>query len=96
MSVFGTPNTQGIAGAHAAAGTPAARPAKRAPEHPRRAPRSDDEYIAGAEGAGDAEHVRRIASNDQEDAREDRQEHPTYSPKGRVQADERHHLDTSG
>jgi hypothetical protein len=99
MSVFGTPNTpanQAIAGAHAAANASAQRPARRNAERTQRAARADDEFIAGAEKAGEAEHLRRIAGNDQEDAREDHQEHPSYSPKGRVERDGEHRLDTSG
>ncbi len=96
MSVFGTPNSQSIAGAHAAANTPGARPARKTVERAGKPARAEDEFIAGAEQAGEAEHTRRIARNDQEDAREDHQEHPAYSAKGRVRKDDRHNLDASG
>lgn len=99
MSVFGTPNTpasQSIAGAHAVANSSAARPVRKGSDRAERPARAADEFIAGAEEVVEVEHLRRIAGNDQEDAREDHQEHPAYSPKGRIKPDEQHHLDTSG
>lgn len=96
MSVFGTPNSQSLAGAHAAVNTPGSRPARKPPERAGNPARADDEFIAGAEQAGETEHTRRIARNDQEDAREDHQEHPAYSPKGRKREEQQRRFDTSG
>ncbi len=96
MSLFGTPATQGLAGAHAAAHQAQARPIRKEPGRDNKPGRAEDEVIMGAERAASVERVHSLAGNDQEDARQDHQEHPAYSQRGQVKQDRAGRIDTSG
>ena len=96
MSVFGTPSTQGLAGAHAAAQQPHARPIRKEPGRNGAPVRADDEVIMGAERVDEADRVQALAGNDQQNAQQDHQQRPGYSRQGPVKPGGRARLDTSG
>jgi hypothetical protein len=94
MSFFGTPSTQGIAGALGA--SQQAREVRREPPKAKRPEREADEVITGAERVEKTDRARALAGNDQEDAREDRQENGAYGRDGAVQARRKGNLDVNG
>lgn len=94
MSIIGTSVTQSVAGLSQAE---RAEARQKRPERSAGAPRNvrRDEADTVTVQAETADAVRNLAGNDQEDAREDRQEHPGYSD-SEAAADQRPHLDIEG
>lgn len=96
MSIAGTNLAQSVAGAPLAERAEG-RARKVEAERPGRARRTRDgfdTFVANTEGAG---AVRRLASNDQEDAHEDRQGQARYAPPATTPAkDGRKHIDVEG
>ncbi len=83
MSIIGTNAAQSAAGVQQAEKAEARD--KRVDPQKRRPPRTGDEYDTYVKNAETPEAVRNLAGNDQEQAREDRQEHPPaphYLPDG--------------
>lgn len=78
MSILGT------SGAQSAAGAPQAERAEareaRTPRQPARPARTADEYDTFVRNTESPEAVRSLAGNDQEQAHQDRREHPHYAP----------------
>lgn len=87
MSAFGTPSPTPIGQAIAAlpqAERVVARPAeRRAAPTGKIARKDEDRFDAPATETEAAEAMRRLSSNEQEDAHEDHREHPAYSSKGK-------------
>jgi hypothetical protein len=74
--------------AQSMAGAPLSeRVAARAVDKPaakKRKGRDQDELIVGAREVESDEALRSLKSNDQEESAEDHQEHPAYTPKGKL------------
>lgn len=79
--MFGTNVTQSVAGLSQAEKIEA-RDKRPAPTKAAQRRVRKDEYEHIAPETDNAEAVRGLASNDQEEAREDRQEHPQYTKRG--------------
>lgn len=85
MSIIGTNAAQSAAGVQQAEKAEARD--KRVDPQKRRPARTGDEYDTFVKNAETPEAVRNLAGNDQEQAREDRQEHPPapqYLPDGKL------------
>jgi len=100
MSGFGTPGPTPIGQALAAmpqAERVVARPAERRASATGKIARKDeDRFDSPATETEAAEAMRRLSSNEQEDAHEDHREHPAYSAKGKQGGEDHHpHVDTS-
>lgn len=93
MSVIGTSVAQSAAGAPHAERTEAAERRRAEPVRARAAKRSADEYDQPVSDVDSPDAVRHLAGNDQEQAREDRREHPAYLPDGRLRSDGGRQLD---
>lgn len=97
MSVFGTSVGQSVAGAGNAERIATREKAARPPERTaarRTRPDQPDEVVVNTESA---DAVRNLAGNNQEEAQEDRQEHPGYLPNGRSAGEGPHKkLDVQG
>jgi len=91
MSAFGTPSPTPIGQAIAAmpqAERVVARPAERRANATGKLSRKDeDRFDAPTTEVEGSEALRRLSSNEQEDAHEDHLEHPAYSSKGQKRAD---------
>ena len=95
MSLTGASAAQSLAGLSQAERTEAAarRPLAVRPAEPRRKAEADQVVVNTAT----ADAVRRLNANDQEEAQEDRREHPAYTPQGGLKADaEAARLDLNG
>lgn len=91
MSAFGTTNPTPIGQAMAAmpqAERVVARPAERRANATGKISRKDeDRFDSPATETEAVEAMRRLSSNEQEDAHEDHREHPAYSAKGKKAGD---------
>ena len=92
MAIPATTAAANVAGAHQAAQTVAKAAPKREPR-PANAKRADDELLLNSTAVEGAEAVRDLRGNSEEEAREDRQEHPAYA---QPDPDDRPRLDVSG
>lgn len=93
VSMIGTSVAQSAAGAPQAERTEAADRRRAEPARARPVKRSADEYDHPAADVDAPDAVRHLAGNDQEQAREDRREHPAYLPDGRLRSDGVRRLD---
>lgn len=86
MSVFGTNLGQSIAGLNNAerASRDTAPKAAEKPAARRTRPEKPDEIVVSTETV---DAVRNLKGNKEEEAREDREEHPAYTPGGRLASD---------
>ncbi|MCC6659442.1 MAG: hypothetical protein IT437_01015 [Phycisphaerales bacterium] len=96
MSTIGTNVAQSIAGAGQAERIEAGERKKAERADPRQARLRKDQHDTVTVEAETLEAVRHLAGNDQEQAREDRQEHPSYTPSGAARAVGRPKLDIEG
>lgn len=92
MSVIGTSVAQSVAGAPQAERAES-RARKVEAERPDRPRRTKDGYDTFVTTTDSADAVRRLASNDQEDAHEDRQGQARFTPPAK---DDRRHIDVQG
>ncbi len=83
VSIAGTNAAQSAAGIQQAEKAEARSASRAAPQKAKRAPHGADEYDTFVRNTESPEAVRNLAGNDQEQAHEDRQEHPPhYLPDG--------------
>jgi hypothetical protein len=92
VGIFGTTPTPPVPGLSAAERS-AARDRKAGPARGVTAKRAEDTVTVATESDG---AVRGLAGNGQEEAHEDRQEHPQYTPGGELAKDKRPSLDIEG
>jgi Ni/Co efflux regulator RcnB len=95
MPIISSGIAQSMAGAPLSERTPARAADKPASRKPRG--RDQDELVVDARAVDADQGVRSVKSNDQEESREDHQEHPAYTPKGKVpKGDQSPKLDIAG
>ncbi len=96
MSIVGSNIAQSVAGLTQAERTDA-REKQRIEQGQNRGPRRlKDEYDNVVDEVEAAEAIRKLASNDQEEAHEDRREHPHYLPSGELSKDKPPQIDVQG
>jgi hypothetical protein len=97
VSVFGTSAAQSLAGQSQAERVETAEKRKAERAGPREARSRKDEHDSVVVDVETLQAVRHLAGNDQEQAHEDRREHPYYTPSGQSRAEAgRPRLDIEG
>jgi hypothetical protein len=95
MPIIASGIAQSMAGAPISERTPVRAADK--PASKKRRGRDQDELIMDARAVDSDQAIRSVKSNDQEESREDHQEHPAYTRKGKVsQGDQGPKLDIAG
>ena len=96
MSTIGTSVAQSLAGSAGAERVESGERKRSERADPRQARVRKDQHDTVTVETETLESVRNLAGNDQEQAREDRQEHPSYTPSGAARVLGRPRLDIEG
>lgn len=96
MSLIGSNVAQSVAGVPQAERAEGADRKRIQPVKARPVKRSNDEYDHHVSDVEAPDAVRNLAGNDQEQAHEDRQEHPPYMPDGSLRRAAKKRIDVQG